>query len=396
MSRPSISGFHFSLLPPIAILKILTELFKDERDTPLQHNIANIGSVRMINMFIEADNSKVNIVDFMDTRLWLKLLISTGIFDIQPHKEWGDTIKEYLGRIVIERRYTSRVHDLIDIYKHDSSLSIRDYAQSLLNNLITRGSSAPERKFLRGEMTDIPRLNNTTIRELVRNNEQFKIIRYWDVRNVTDMSSLFYDRYNVRNSKLGLDLTYWDTKNVTDMSELMRSVFINIRGITNWNTCRVKNMDCCFMNAELFNYPIEWNTSNVQKMNAMFFNAKLFNKSLHFDTSNVHYMNSMFHSATSFNQPLYWDTRKVSDMRNMFNGAISFNQPLEWNIRSDVYVNGMFDGATSFNQPLFILRINRAIAVQKANAPLVWTGSWGGYQPWKPSPWNPNGGFPYG
>jgi hypothetical protein len=80
----------------------------------------------------------------------------------------------------------------------------------------------------------------------------------------------------------------------------------------------------------------------------------------------------------------------------MFNGAISFNQPLEWNIRSDVYVNGMFDGATSFNQPLFILRINRAIAVQKANAPLVWTGSWGGYQPWKPSPWNPNGGFPYG
>lgn len=42
------------------------------------------------------------------------------------------------------------------------------------------------------------------------------------------------------------NLTYWDTKNATNMSEFMSIVSINIRGITNWNICRVRDMNHCF------------------------------------------------------------------------------------------------------------------------------------------------------
>ena len=394
MQRDSRSGFNFDLFPEHIIIKIMTELLNsyDEKST-LKYNIANIGSIRMINLIIQSDHSKVKIVDFMDTRLWLKLLISTGVFDYLPHTEWCDTIKDYLSQFVWLSKYTSRVHDLIDIFKYDLSPIIRSYAKRLLDNLITKGSSKFEKQFLRGEITNIPRINNTTIRQFVLNTKQLQFIRYWDVRNVTDMSRLFYHHtYNLRTSKFVLDLTYWDTKNVTRMSELMRSVSVNIRGITNWNTCRVEYMDCCFMNAESFNYPIEWNTSNVKTMNGMFFNAKSFNKPLQLDTSEVAYMNSMFNGATSFNQPLYWDTSNVIEMRNMFNGATSFNQQLEWNISRLRYTDGMFNGATSFNQPEFTLKMNTIREFQLANRELVWTGSWGGWQQLERKPWEP----PYG
>jgi hypothetical protein len=358
-------GFQFSFLPSNVILKILTELFNDKTDT-LQSNIANIGSVRIINTAIQADSSKVNIVDFMDTRIWLRLLISTGIFynlgkqnkewndtirhylgqngSELVHKEWDDTIRNYLYRIVRELRYTSRVHDLIDLYKRDLSLIIRNYAKILLDKLIKTDSSTLEKKFLAGNMTDIPRLNNATIVEFVRSGKKTDIIRYWDVRNVTDMHKLFKDH------RFSFDLTYWDTKNVTNMSECMSITKMN--GITNWNTCRVRDMSYCFDYATRFNQPLEWNTSNVTDMSGMFSNATSFNQLLHWDTSNVKDMTAMFSGAESFNQPLRWNTGNVENMMGMFTEATSFNQPLEWNTIHVINMEEMFSGATAFNQPL--------------------------------------------
>jgi len=359
------SGFQFSFLPSNAILKILTELFNDETDT-LQSNIANIGSVRIINTAIQADSSKVNIVDFMDIRIWLRLLISTGIFyilgrqnkewnltiskylggDVSElvHKEWGDTIRNYLYRIVRELRYTSRVHDLIDLYKRDSSLIIRNYAKILLDKLIKIDSSTLEKEFLGGNMTDIPRLNDTTIVEFVRSRKKTDIIRYWDVRNVTNMHELFKDH------RFSFDLTYWDTKNVTDMSECMSMT--KMYGITNWNTCRVRDMSYCFYLATRFNQPLEWNTYNVIDMSGMFTHAISFNQPLHWDTSNVRDMTYMFSDANSFNQPLRWNTGNVESMMGMFAENTSFNQPLEWNTIYVINMEEMFINATAFNQPL--------------------------------------------
>ena len=78
--------FHFDLFPENAILIILTDLLNSQDETnTLQYNIANLGSIRMLNLTLKASPMKVRIVDFMDTRLWLRLLIRIGIFDNQPH-----------------------------------------------------------------------------------------------------------------------------------------------------------------------------------------------------------------------------------------------------------------------------------------------------------------------
>ena len=112
MQRDSRSGFNFDLFPEHIIIKIMTELLNsyDEKST-LKYNIANIGSIRMINLIIQSDHSKIKIVDFMDTRLWLKLLISTGVFDYLPHTEWCDTIKDYLSQFVWLSKYTTALPD---------------------------------------------------------------------------------------------------------------------------------------------------------------------------------------------------------------------------------------------------------------------------------------------
>ena len=353
------SGFALELLPNHIIIKIITDLLNTQDET-IQSNIANIGSIRIINYVIQIDNSKVRIVDFMDTCLWIRLLISIGIFDNQPHIKWCDIIKEYLGRIVRERRYTSRVHDLIDISKYESSQRIRDYARCLLYYLITDDSDEVEHSFLLGELKDIPVLTNETIESSVKNameQEHVFMMKYWDVRKVTTMRKLF------SNMKKGqIDLTFWDTRNVTDMSDMFSTyasyytrMFMTskIQGITNWNTCNVKNMSQMFEGTESFNEPLEWNTSNVRNMSSMFAKATSFNQLLLWDTSNVIDMSYMFYLATSFNQPLLWDTRNVTNMRQLFSKTDWFNQPLDWDTSNVRDMSYMFYIATSFNQPLY-------------------------------------------
>ena len=98
-----------------------------------------------------------------------------------------------------------------------------------------------------------------------------------------------------------------------------------------------------------------WNVSNVTNMNHMFVNAILFNEPLdNWNVSNVTNMDTMFHCALSFNQPLNnWNVRNVTHMTNMFDRAIAFNQPLDnWNVSNVTDMNEMFQNASSFNQPL--------------------------------------------
>jgi surface protein len=344
-------NFDFELLPNHVIIKIISDLLNTQDET-IQSNIANIGSIRIVNYLIQIDNSKVRIVDFMDTCLWLRLLISIGIFDNQPHIKWCDIIKEYLGRIVRERRYTSRVHDLIDISKYESSQRIRDYARCLLYYLITDDSDEVERVFLLGELKDIPVLTNETIESSVKraiDEKDVSMMKYWDVRKVTYMSGLF--SFLTTDIKK-LDLTYWDTSNVINMSSLIKFTSINISGITNWNTCRVQYMEELFYIARSFNEPLEWNTKSVTNMRGMFHMATSFNQPLEWDTSKVIDMSSMFRDATSFNQPLDWDTRNVKNMAVMFMSARTFNQALHWDTSNVMNMGYMFKGARSFNQAL--------------------------------------------
>ena len=303
------SVINVQMLPENAIIRILQMVLQDETNTS-QFNLANTGSIRLINLMIIADPSKVKIVDFIETRTWIQLLISLGVFDNRETK-WCDSIKEYINLYYQERRYTRRAHDLIDILKYDESMFMRDYAQKLLDNLRTSSSDPDECRFLRGEMNDIPVFtDNEVLSNFVRNHLDFKTgrtdfgmrrlsnIKYWDVRKITDMQYLFSSV--TTNSPKLIDLTYWDTSNVKNMSRLFEGGKFVVSGITNWNTCKVTDMSYMFKDNNAFNIPLLWNTSNVTNME------------------------EMFRGATNFNQPLFWDTSKVTNMRRMFFDATSF------------------------------------------------------------------------
>jgi hypothetical protein len=302
------SRINFQLLPENAIIRIIQMVLQDETSSS-SSNLAN-SSIRMINIMIMTDPSKVKIVDFIDTRMWIQLLISLGVFDNRDTK-WCDTIKEYINIYINENRYTSRVHDLIDILKNDVSRFMRDYAQKLLDKLITHSSDPEERRFLRGDMTDIfVFTNNEALSNFVQDHQDFRShnldvemrrlsnIKYWDVRKITDMRYLF--SFHTSNSPKRIDLTYWDTSNVKNMSRLFEGGKFIVSGITNWNTCKVTDMSYMFKDNKSFNIPLLWNTGNVTNME------------------------EMFRGATHFNQPLFWDTSKVTNMRRMFFDATSF------------------------------------------------------------------------
>jgi hypothetical protein len=388
-------GFHFNSLPNDVMIKILESVLETSRS-----NIANTGSIQLINLTIEIDPVKVRIVDFIDTALWIRLLINIGIIDDNPSSKLCDTIKTYIRLYIREGRYTSRAHDLLEIVRTPTeSDSVKGWARYLLNNLITNESTRMDIEFLNGNMTNIPILTDDTIADLLQRliaDNGFNRIKYWDVRNVTMMRNLFTSIHTYTGV---IDLTFWDTRKVTDMSRLFWHKRFTIRGITNWNTCnvinmgelftgshihaplewntsnvtnmeemfsktnyfnelllwdtrKVTNMRGMFEEAKRFNQPLIWNTSKVTNMDRLFHSATVFDQELNWDTSKVKYMSEMFFNATSFDKPLKWDTSNVIDMASMFGYASSFKQPLEWDTSKVVTMRGMFKRATSFNQPL--------------------------------------------
>ena len=389
-------GFPFNVLPDDVMIKIL-KLVLDGSET--SSNIANVGSIRILNFAISIDPARVRIVDLIDTRLLILLLMNIGLIDDNPNSELHIIIKEYIRTYVIEGRYNSRAHDLLDIVKSpiESDL-IKEWATYLLENLITDDSTRMDIDFLTGNMKVITITDDRIydLQRILSGFIGFNDMKYFDVRRVTIMQDVF----SFTNYTGIVDLTFWDTRKVTNMTRLFAGKNFTIRGITNWNTCNVTNMEelfagtsfneplnwntskvinmrGMFQDTRLFNQPLEWDTSklidirgmfekahsfdqplvwdtqNVRLMDRLFAQATAFNKKLKFDTRNVISMIDMFYNATSFNQPIEgWDTSKVIDMSEMFAEARSFNQPLEWDTSNVIYMTDMFNNAILFNQQL--------------------------------------------
>jgi surface protein len=132
--------------------------------------------------------------------------------------------------------------------------------------------------------------------------------------------------------------------------------------ISAWDVAEVTDTSTLFYNAKSFNQPLDnWDVSQVIKMTGMFSGAESFNQPLEkWDVSQVTNMSSMFEGTSEFNQPLEkWDVSQVTNMSFMFHNAKSFNQPLEkWDFSNVKNMNKMISGAKSFNQPELIKKIS--------------------------------------
>ena len=159
---------------------------------------------------------------------------------------------------------------------------------------------------------------------------------------ITDMNELFY--FETESNPINQDIGSWDVSNVTDMYSMFFNCYEFNQDISNWNVSNVTNMSDMFAGAKAFNQPIgDWDVSSVTDMSSMFgYNYQLidgylsvFNQPIgNWDVSSVTDMNGMFLQATTFNQPIdNWDVSNVTNMYGMFADAIVFNQDLSsWSV----------------------------------------------------------------
>ena len=179
-----------------------------------------------------------------------------------------------------------------------------------------------------------------------------------DTSAITDMSSLFFKGYNIMiNERENFDgIEFWNVSNVTNMSSMFSRCKNFNQPLNSWDVSNVTNMSFMFKNCENFNQPLNsWDVSNVSNMNYMFCGCTNFNQPLNsWNVSNVTDMSRMFGYCTNFNQPLNsWDVSNVTDMSYMFKNCENFNQPLNsWNVSNVTNMYHMFYECRKFNQPL--------------------------------------------
>ena len=86
---------------------------------------------------------------------------------------------------------------------------------------------------------------------------------------ITDMSELFY--FETEQNPINQDISSWDVSNVTDMYSMFYNCYEFNQDISNWDVSNVTNMKEMFSGAYVFNQDIgSWDVSNVTNMEAMF------------------------------------------------------------------------------------------------------------------------------
>lgn len=173
-----------------------------------------------------------------------------------------------------------------------------------------------------------------------------------DFSNVTNLSSFFS---GCTNLSIVNNINSWNVGNVTNMSSLFFNAKAFNKPIGNWNTSSVTDMSQMFFYADAFNQEIgNWNVGNVTNMSSMFNRAKTFNKNINnWNVSKVQNMSLMFEASQSFNQPLNsWNTSNVNNMSQMFSYP-SFNQDISaWDVSNVTDMSRMFWSNNNFNKNL--------------------------------------------
>jgi surface protein len=185
-------------------------------------------------------------------------------------------------------------------------------------------------------------------------------ISNWDVSNVTNMRGMFFD-----NEEFNGDIGGWDVSRVTNMSGMFGGAGLGNRfnrDIGAWNVSSVTDMSGMFGGAEAayngFNQDISaWDVSNVTNMGGMFAHSDFDGDISGWDVSNVTNMDGMFSSKTFTGDLSDWDVSNVTSMRWMFGGGFdtppSFNGDIgAWDVSSVTTMRSMFENNHTFNQDL--------------------------------------------
>ena len=162
----------------------------------------------------------------------------------------------------------------------------------------------------------------------------------WDVSNVTDMSSMFYNDRESKNYHYNHPMQDWNTSKVTDMSNMFKQADFFNQDISLWDVSNVTDMSSMFYEAYDFNQNInDWNTTNVTNMSYMFYYAYDFGKDnpeLNINTKTV--------NAGTADQYVAWDVSNVTDMSYMFYKATEFNQNInDWDTSNVTLMDFIFD-----------------------------------------------------
>lgn len=202
-------------------------------------------------------------------------------------------------------------------------------------------------------------------------------ISQWDLSNVTDMSSMFYNMptgslfdaditnlvqsgvtningilYNCRNENFGGQVLNWDLSTVETPDSAFGSIPANAMPIvTGLNTSGLKSLSSMFNYNYEFNQDLSnWDTSSVTNMNQTFQNCQSLSTAnssalSNWDVGSVTGFKQMFTSATGVTfDASSWDVSKAKDLSNMFNGCYNMNigSITGWDVGSVTGFYGMF------------------------------------------------------
>ena len=234
--------------------------------------------------------------------------------------------------------------------------------------------------FLRGctALTTINNINKWDVSKITFSRNLFREctlfndnVGNWNMSNNTHIAAMFHGNlsgptYGLFNNGGSDSIRYWDTRNVTDMSALFNFQPKFDQPVGDWNISNVTNMQFIFNGINVAPYSIfnnggsdsikNWNTSNATTMLQLFTAQPLFNQPIsNWNTSKVIDMRFLFYAfvsgASIFNQNLSnWDTSKVTAMQEMFRYTDNFNQPIgNWNVSLVTNFSNFMLGKTNLN-----------------------------------------------
>ena len=167
----------------------------------------------------------------------------------------------------------------------------------------------------------------------------------WDVSQVENMYSLFYNFKYIKELNIG----NWDTRNVIGMGGMFENCrFLEKLDIGNWNTGQVRDMSWMFNGCNsLEELHIEnWDVSQVIRMAGMFRNC--------INLKNLDIKN--------------WDVSQVADMKNMFVNCMDLTDLdlTGWTLNDKIKIDDLDANIMFRNCPVwYVKRGNKFVKYEK-------------------------------